>query len=349
MSHQVLSINLEIKNRSSVPKYIQIADCISNGIAEGRISLGERIPSINELSETNKVSRDTIEKAYKILSKRNLIFSVAGVGNFVSNSTSAVKILFLINKPSSYKMDIYNAFANVIGSSAQINMFLYNCDEQLFIDLLQKNSASHNFIVIMPHFKGIESKHVNYTPEALRAIENIAKDKLIVLDNSHIEISGVVSSIYQDYQEDTFNALSEGLEKLKKYKRINFVYPTNSVFPYPSRVQDGFVEFCILHDIKYQLLEQIEEGLEFDQKEIYITIEDNDLVRLMQQIREKNKILGKDVGVISYNDTPLKALLGITVMSTDFKAMGEAAADLILESRKDIFKNPFRYIERHSL
>ncbi|WP_242670309.1 GntR family transcriptional regulator [Flavobacterium frigidimaris] len=341
---------LEVNKRSSIPKYIQIAECISNDIAEGRINLGDRIPSINDLSETNKVSRDTIEKAYKILRKRSLIFSVLGVGNFVSaNCTSTVKVLFLINKPSSYKMEIYNAFANSIGTRAQINMFLYNCDEQLFIDVLQKNSASHNFVVIMPHFKGLGNTHVNYTPEVIRSIEKIDKDKLIILDNSHVEIAGILSAVYQDYKKDTFNALFDGLEKFKKYKRINFVYPTNSVFPYPARVQDAFIEFCMLNGIEYQLLEKIEEDLEFDQKEVYITIEDGDLVRLMQQIKKRSKLLGKDVGVISYNDTPLKALLGITVMSTDFKAMGEMAAELILTNKKRILKNPFRYIERNSL
>ncbi|MFP3467889.1 substrate-binding domain-containing protein, partial [Leifsonia sp. SIMBA_070] len=79
------------------------------------------------------------------------------------------------------------------------------------------------------------------------------------------------------------------------------------------------------------------------------TIEDSDLVNLIQQIREKSLIMGQDVGVISYNETPLKALLGITVVSTDFKKMGEAAAELVLNGRKEVFKNPFQYIERNSL
>ncbi len=58
---------------------------------------------------------------------------------------------------------------------------------------------------------------------------------------------------------------------------------------------------------------------------------------------------GKDIDVISYYKTPSKALLGITVISTDFKGMGEAAAKLILRNKKEISKNPFNYIERNSL
>jgi DNA-binding LacI/PurR family transcriptional regulator len=54
----------------------------------------------------------------------------------------------------------------------------------------------------------------------------------------------------------------------------------------------------------------------------------------VQQIREKNLVIGKDVGVLSYNETPLKALLGITVISTDFKGVGEATAKLVLINKK---------------
>ena len=89
--------------------------------------------------------------------------------------------------------------------------------------------------------------------------------------------------------------------------------------------------------------------MEFEPDEVYITIEEEDLAYLVQQIREKGLVMGKDVGVISYNETPLKALLGITVISTDFKAMGVEAAKLVLSNKKEISKNPFHYIERDSL
>lgn len=57
----------------------------------------------------------------------------------------------------------------------------------------------------------------------------------------------------------------------------------------------------------------------------------------------------KDIDLILYNETPLKALLGIMVISTDYKEMGEAAAKLVLGNKKEISKNPFNYIERNSL
>lgn len=334
-----------------VPKYIKIADSIIKDIVKGKINHEDRIPSINELSKKEQVSRDTVEKAYKILRDRNLIFSVSRVGNFVNTHVTELrpKIIFLINKSSSYKMDVYNTFFNSIDKAAFVNMYLYNCDEYLFINFLKNNFSSYNYFVIMPHFKGEDTKHVNYTPNVIREIEKIPKDKLIILDNSFSEISGYFTAIYQDYRKDIFDALTAGLKKIIKYEKIIFIYPEKSLFPYPKGIQDGFIDFCKKYKFEFEISDKIYNGLEFEKKTIYITLEDNDLVHLMQQAGKKGKVIGVDVGVISYNDTQLKELLDITVISTDFKAMGESAAECILNNKIRVFKNPFHYIERNSL
>ena len=62
-----------------------------------------------------------------------------------------------------------------------------------------------------------------------------------------------------------------------------------------------------------------------------------DLVNLIEKIMGQNLELGKDVGVISYNETCIKKILmkGITTISTDFKMLGEKAAELILNNSTD--------------
>jgi DNA-binding LacI/PurR family transcriptional regulator len=89
--------------------------------------------------------------------------------------------------------------------------------------------------------------------------------------------------------------------------------------------------------------------MELRPRDAYIIIEETDLVNLVKQIRDKNLVLGKDIGIISYNDTPLKDLLGITVISTDFQVMGETAAYMILKKKKEIVKNVFSFINRNSI
>jgi DNA-binding transcriptional regulator YhcF (GntR family) len=351
MAQEAEPVLINFKKKSSIPKYILIADSISNDIANGKIKPEQKLPSINELSEMYSLSRDTIEKAYKKLRENNLIFSVMGVGFFASPNElkSNIDISFLINKPSSYKMEVYNAFVDTIGNKAHVNMYLYYCDENLFVNALKKNINSYNYFVIMPHFKNKANNYVNYTPKVIKAIEAIPKKKLLILDNSHVEISEKFAAIYQDFEEDIIKALEEALEKLKNYTKIILVYPTKSVFPYPTGVLDGFKTFCKQYNFNFEILDEIYDGLEFESKEAYITVKEEDLVHLVQQIRDKNLTMGKDEGVISYNETPLKALLGITVISTDFREMGTVAAKLILNNKKKIFKNPFNYIERHSL
>ena len=83
--------------------------------------------------------------------------------------------------------------------------------------------------------------------------------------------------------------------------------------------------------------------------DLFVTIEEADLVNLVKQVREDEYELGTDIGIISYNDTPLKELLGITVITTDFKVMGETAANIILNKKKEKLKVPFNFINRESL
>ncbi len=351
MVEKVSNFVIYIDKNSSIPKYNQIEESICSAIINGKIKKGQRMPSISDLKDSCSVSKDTVEKAYKILRKRNLIFTVRGVGNFATGNSSGYRntIFFLINKPSPYKMKVYNAFVDAIGGNGHVNMYFYYCDEDLFINALEKNFNSHDYFVIMAHFKSETQNYVSYTPKVIKAIEAIPKEKLILIDNSHAEISGTLAAVYQDYKEDIIHALAEGLEKLKKYKKIILVYPTKLEFAYPTGILVGFIKFCEQHGFEFAVLDGIYEDLEFESKEAYITIEEEDLVRLVQQIRANNLVMGKDVGVISYNETPLKGLLGITVISTDFKGMGEAAAKLVQSNKKEISKNPFHYIERNSL
>ncbi len=345
------SVEININEDSRIPKYKQIVDSIINDIARGKLKVGEKIPSINELSEAAYLSRDTVEKAYKLLKERQIIISVKGKGYYTAKTEliSRINVFFLINKPSSYKMMIYNHFVNAMGVNAHINLFIYHCEESLFINALKRNIGAYDYYVIMPHFKDEQLNHISATPKVLQAIELIPKDQLLLIDNLKPEIKGDYGSIYQDFKEDIYNALNEGIDKIRKYDRLILVYPSRSIHPYPRRIVHGFKYFCQKNNFDFEILDEVYEDMEFESKDVYIIIEEMDLVNLVRQIRARNLKLGKDIGVISYNETPLKELLGITVISTDFKAMGETAAYMVLKNKKEQVKNVFKYIERNSL
>ncbi|WP_079738981.1 GntR family transcriptional regulator [Polaribacter sp. KT 15] len=342
---------ITIEESSRVPKYQQIIDSIIHNISRDKLVMDQKIPSINMLSEEFNLSRDTVEKAYSILKERKIITSIRGKGFYISRTKliSKVNILFLVNKLSSYKLRTYNHFIDSIGANSHTDLHIYHCDETLFLNLIEKNKRAYDYFIIMPHFKTEDSKHISLPEKVLKTIQKIPNEKLIILDNIKENIHDSLIQIYQDFENDIYNALNEGVNKIKNYKKIILVYPEKAVYPYPRRILHGFRKFCVEHNLDFEILDKIYDDMILIKGDLFITIEESDLVNLVKQAREDEFKLGKDIGVISYNDTPLKELLGITVISTDFKVMGETAAEMILNKTKGKVKVPFNFIDRESL
>ncbi|PQJ76559.1 GntR family transcriptional regulator [Polaribacter glomeratus] len=342
---------ITIDENSRIPKYQQIVDSIIHNISIGKLTMDQKIPSINMFSEEFYLSRDTVEKAYGILKKRNIITSIRGKGYYISRTEliSKVNILFLVNKLSTYKMRIYTSFLENIGTNSHTDLHIYHCDESLFLNLISKYKSSYDYYVIMPHFKTEDLKHVSFTDKVIKEINKIPQEKLIILDNAKPGIEDNLTEIYQDFENDIYDALKQGIDKISKYKKIMLIYPERSVYPYPRRILTGFRKFCVEYKLDFEILNEIYPDMILKKGDLFITIEESDLVNLVKQIREDEFILGKEIGIISYNETPLKSLLGITVMSTDFKIMGETAAKMILNKQKGKVKVPFNFIERESL
>lgn len=342
---------LDIDKNSRVPMYQQIVDSIVNNISNGNIKLNQKLPSINLISEDFYLSRDTVEKAYSILKERNIIVSIPRRGYYVSKveTSPKLKILFLINKLSTYKMRIYNSFLNKIGMNSKIDLVIYHCDEFLFLNALKNAQQLYDFFVIMPHFKTDNLLHSSSTDATYKAIKSIPKDKLIMLDNIMPPMEKDVPVVYQEFDNDIYEALKKGMKKVLKYQKLVLVYPEKSIYPYPRRILNGFKRFCLEFSVDFEVLNEVCDDMVFRKGDLFITIEENDLVHLINQIRESDFKLGRNIGVISYNDTPLKELLGIAVMSTDFKVMGETAASMILNNEKARVKVPFNFIDRKSI
>jgi len=212
------SIEIKINESSRVPKYKQIVDIIINDISKGKLKIGEKIPSINELSESCYLSRDTVEKAYKQLKEQKVIVSVKGKGYYTAKTDliSKINVFFMINKLSSYKMMIYNSFVNSIGINGHVTLSIYHCEESIFTRTLERNLGAFDYYVIMPHFKAEDMKHQSITDASHDMIERIPKDKLIILDNDKLEIKGSYGAVYQDFQEDIYKALKKGLKRLSE-------------------------------------------------------------------------------------------------------------------------------------
>lgn len=344
MMHPVMKTIYEIDSDRKTPKYLQIIDSINNSIKNGKLKKGDRLLSINELSNEFFLSRDTVQKAYDLLEKKGVILPVRGKGFYINRTdiNTAYRILLLFNKISNYKKQIYNSFVQTMGSHSVIDLKIHYSNVRIFSNLLENHLHEYDYYVIMPHF-------YENTEEAYAIIRKIPTEKLLLLDKDISNLNTHYAAVYQDFKNDIGDALQTGLPLLKKYEKLVLVYP--KLISYPYEIVVGFHSICMSLNLKYTIIPEVNPDTVVNPKEVYIIIEETDLVNLIKICRSKKWVVGKDIGIISYNETPLKEILleGITVLSTDHAKMGETAARLILENKKEKIKNPFRLVIRKSL
>lgn len=337
-------ISVTIDDKSSIPKYRQIINSIISDIEKGILKKDLQLPSINELSEEYYLSRDTVEKAYVELRERGIIVSVPGKGYFISKTEGLDKanVFLLFNKLSDYKKIIYDSFVQALGSKGKVDIFIYHNDAKTFEELIKENLGSYNFYVIIPHF---------YTPpdNLVEILSSIPKNKLIILDKRIENIAlDECSAVFQNFEKDIEKALEELKESIQKYKELVMVFPENSY--HPKEIRTGFENFCNKNKIPFQVIQEIQQDTVCDGKS-YVVLEEKDLIQLLKQLKSSSLTPGKEVGIISYNEDPLKELLfdGLTVISTDFVRMGQLAAEAIISKKTTKVEVPFKVIKRMSL
>ncbi|MDO3694307.1 winged helix-turn-helix domain-containing protein [Wenyingzhuangia sp. chi5] len=337
-------IEFKITENSCQPKYVQIANQVIDHITYGTLQLNQKMPSVNLFSKEYAVSRDTVEKAYNLLKTKKVLIAKKGKGTYVNlpKNKKKEKIIFFINKLCAYKLKIYEAFVDQLGDKYQVDIEIYHCDEQQFIDLLAKNINRYDYYVVMPHFMLRSEKFDEYK----HAINTISKEKLIILDNNDLVIDGDIIEIYQDFERDVYIALRQGFLLLKKYNKFNLIVPSKEQYPYIDKIIRGVQLFCNKHKIEFSILSGVSNDEQFKIGELFITIEDGDLVNLLDCIKTKEV---NNIGVLSYNDTPFKKLLGVSVISTNYTRIGNRAASMILNQQKGRIKNPIDFIVRDSV
>lgn len=326
MSSENIYNVVRIDEQSITPKYLQLTNSVLQAIEEGKIEKDYLLPSINEMSYELEISRDTAEKAYKQLKSLGIIGSVPGKGYFVTKTDykQTIKVFLLFNKLSYHKKIIYDSFVATLGEQAMIDFYIYNNDFPLFKKLLQNRKGDYTHYVIIPHFlEGGEN--------AAQLINELPAGRLILMDKLIDGINNKFGAVYEHFESDIFQALREALPKLEKYDTIKIIFPAYTYFP--EEILLGFHSFCseyaFAHKVVHEIAkEPIQEG------EVYINLMEDDLVVLLDKIQQTKLEVGKNVGIISYNETPWKRFIlnGITTISTDFVKMGEIAAKLVLNN-----------------
>ena len=335
--------HIKINDYSNTPKYQQIYNSIVEGIENRDILPGEKLPSIHELCAEFDVAKGTIERAYELLKEKEIIGAVRGKGYYINHTPVGrnLKICLLFNKLSEHKKIIYDSFVEVLGPTVAIDFFVYNNDFRLFRELIQRQARNHTHYVIIAHFfEGGE--------KAGELINSLPKHKLVILDKLVERVSGSYAAVFQNFEKDLYQALTDALPLLKKYTTLNILFPSYTY--QPKAILNGFYTFCFEHNFTAKVVHDISQET-VQPGHAYINLMEEDLVRLIKKIKATRYVVGQEVGILSYNDTPLKEFLleGITVVSTDFAQMGRTAARLVLEGSVQHVENPFQLIIRQSL
>jgi DNA-binding transcriptional regulator YhcF (GntR family) len=329
---------------SSTPKYLQLANSIIQSVREGKITKNDTLPSINELNYNFEISRDTAEKAYKHLKSIGLLGSVPGKGYYIKNAEAEqqYKVFLIFNKLSAHKKILYDAIVNGLGDEAAIDFYIYNNDFAFFKKLLQNKNNEYTHYVIVPHFLDGDSEHAH------EILNTIPKEKLILLDRLVPGVSNDISAVYENFEKDIFHALEEALPQLSKYNTLKIIFPQYTHFP--DDILKGFLNFCIQYAFNYVVVHNIQTE-PINNGEVFISLMENDLVILIERLLATEFKIGEEVGVISYNESPLKRIIlnGLTTISTDFEKMGAMTADIIKSGANSRFEVPFSLRLRSSL
>ncbi len=300
------------------------------------------LPSMNELTDKLGISKETVKKAYSILRDLHYIEPKQGKGFFICNpeTSSNKRVLVLFNKLSPFNQILFNEMASVIKNNAQITILLHNQSVELLEYYLDENLDKFDYYAIAPHFALDECTQ----KKVIKQLNRIPNRKLIMLDNWMKEIPGNYGAIYQDYDHDIYTGLSQGLDKIKELGKLNVVTMPSSL--YHVQIIKSIRNFCHDNDISAAFYDTTTK-FPIRTGEIYLLL-NSGLLNIVKEARRNNLEIGKDIFIISYNETPIHELVlgGLTTVSADFAAMGHMAAEMILSQNLTKEKCPFRMIRR---
>jgi DNA-binding transcriptional regulator YhcF (GntR family) len=334
---------LKIKPNAQTPKYQQIVDEIIERIQQGILKRGDQLPTINDITNQLNVARMTVIRAYEELRERGIVASQHGKGYFITSTDvqATMHIFVLFDAMNSYKEILFQALKESLGDKVSIHLFFHYHDITVFENVIVNNIGNYSFYIIMPHFND----------DITEIVKQIPKEKLLILDIDVEKLDDSYAVLYQDFERNFYQGLTEALPMIQKYESLTLFLSKNQFQYTPLGILRGFKRFCEKNNIQNEVVNDLEFH-HLEEGRAYILFLENDLVRFVNYTNRKGLTLGKNVGLLSYDDTPIKEILddsGITTISNDFHQMGKLAGRLVHNRQKGKIASDCRLIVRGSL
>ena len=316
-----------------------ISEAVIAAVKNSILKIGDILPTVNNAVEVFGVARKTVVRAYNILKKRGIINSKERLGYIIvsDNLNHNLRVMMLIQSFNAYMEMFYSGVVENLGNDTFVDVYFHHYNPQVFKSILRDNIGKYNkYIITSFNEKSIK-----------KDLKKVPVNDLIICSRDEYIPENILSFI-QDFDSGTYNALKQASEKIKKYDSFYLIFPKGK--GHPPTIIDSFNKFCEMISIEHQVIEK-PSNVELKSGQAYFVIEDCDLVKILENTEQKGLILGGQIGLLSYNDTPIKKVIrnGMSVITTDFYEMGKKAAEAALGKIKKSENLPINYLERNSL
>ena len=292
------------------------------------------------------MSRDTVERAYKVLKRDGHIISVRGKGYYAKDvdGARARKVLVVFNKLSDHKREIYEGLAETLqGENFELDLQIYHDDPRAFERIIDKHRNQFTDFVVVPSFVG---SGVQRARDIVN--EALAERNVVVVSADLAGVNADFGAVTQDFDADIVAGLTEAADLLTKYRKVVLLFDPDCA---ARGIITGFERWgrtaaqATDVDTTDTEPETVEPGT------AYVCVTNRQLVQMVKRARDSGLELGVDIGLVAYNDSVLKEVLanGITVITTDHRKMGVRAAEMLIHRECTRERVAFRLIRRATL
>jgi len=341
-------------NNDNVYLYTKIKQQLIEYIKD--LPINSRIPTRTELVKKFGVTRTTIERAISELIGEGYFYSRIGSGTYLIKKEKGSSL----NKKSSWGIIMPNITTDTypeiiravedVCSEAGINLIICNSDNNIekqekYITQLVESGVTG--IVMVPVIeKPLENKSFDILIEkdvkfvfCNRGVDGINAPRVVSNDfyggniaTRHLFINGWIRPAYISRP---FYSISE--------RRYNGYL--NAVYDYGTLLNENYVRFESDFDIENSGYEVMKQLLELPEPpDSVFCFNDAVAVGAYRAIEEKGKKVGRDIGVIGYDDTHICESLRPKLTSVRYPKyeIGRRAADILLRmTRNEVLKENF--------
>ena len=324
----------------SKPKYKQLIDLVAGAVRRGELREGSPLPSINEACRQADVSRDTVVKAYSALKRMGIASSAHGKEFYILSTrrSSTPRTLVIIDDLSMYKQQLVAGIREELGSGAELLVLCHNNKLSALEALYSTHRSGYEACAIIPALD---------LPGTFHFLRSFPNDAILVLDRFSARLGGGIPAVYQDFEPGVKSALAAALPKLRSYKRLVFLQKDDSQIM--LAIQRGVESFCK----EAGLCCAVSKESNPRPGDAWLLADEDELVALIKAAKAQGLAIGSasGLGVISYNDTPLKEIIegGTTVITADFHQMGLEAGALIKSGKLKTISVETKLIPRKTL